>query len=267
MERQLVTLTTDWGYRDFFAGKVKGKLYTYIPGVEIVDITHGIDPYKLYDAIFVVRNACLGFPPGTIHIIDVGSSQTAECPFVVVRYRDQYYICTDNGLPFSVFGEDASEAVVVDNIYQEGDFFTFAASDLFCKVASLLAQGKPLSSLGFPVEEFVRITPYTNTPLPDGIKTFVAYIDAYGNADLNLSYEDFERERRGRPFKVMVQDQVLTEVVRSYVDARASGNARAALLLTVSSTGLLQVAIREGSAEQLLHLRSQDSVTIRFTEQ
>ena len=65
-------------------------------------------------------------------------------------------------------------------------------------------------------------------PLPDGIKTFVAYIDAYGNADLNLSYEDFERERRGRPFKVMVQDQVLTEVVRSYVDARASGNARAA---------------------------------------
>lgn len=267
MDRQLVTLTTDWGHRDFFAGKVKGKLYSYIPNAEVIDITHGIDPYKLYDAIFVVRNACLDFPPGTIHIIDVCSSQTAEHPFVVVLFHDQYYICTDNGLPYSVFGDSASQAVVIDNINQEGDFFTFAASDLFCKVASLIAHGATMEDLGFPVERFVPITPYNNTSLPNGIKTFVAYIDAYGNADLNISYEDFERERRGRPFKVMVQDQVLTEVVHSYVNARAAGNSRAALLLTVSSTGLLQVAIRDGSAEQLLHLRPLDSVNIQFSGQ
>lgn len=266
MDRQLITLTTDWGYRDFFAGKVKGKLYSYIPNAEVIDITHGIEPCKLYDAIFVVRNACLDFPPGTIHIIDVCSSQTAESPFVVVRHRDQYYICTDNGLPYSIFGDDASQAVVIDNINQESSFYTFAASDLFCKVASLIAHGATLNDLGFPAEQFHRITPYTNTPLPDGIKTYIAYIDAYGNADLNITYEEFERERRGRNFKVYVQEQVLTEVVPSYINARAAGNSRAALLLTVSSTGLLQVAIRDGSAEQLLGLRAQESINIRFFE-
>ena len=59
---------------------------------------------------------------------------------------------------------------------------------------------------------------------------------------------------------------MLTEVVPSYINARAAGNSRAALLLTVSSTGLLQVAIRDGSAEQLLGLRAQESINIRFFE-
>ncbi len=265
-ERQIVTLTTDWGYRDFFAGKVKGKLYSYIPGVEVVDITHGIEPYRLYDAIFVVRHSCLDFPPGTIHIIDVCSSQTAQSPFVVVRYRDQYYICTDNGLPYIVFGADASEAVIIDNINQEGSFYTFAASDLFCKVASMIAHGAALADLGIPVDAFMHITPFNNLPLPDGIKTYIAYIDAYGNANLNISYEEFENLRRGRQFKMWVQEQILTEVVPSYINARASGNSRAALLLTVSSTGLLQIAIREGSAADLMNLRPQESINIRFAE-
>lgn len=262
--KQIVTLTTDWGYRDFFAGKVKGKLYSYIPGVEVVDITHGIEPYRLYDAIFVVKHACLDFPPGTIHIIDISSSQTTQSPFVVVRYRDQYYICTDNGLPYIVFGGDATEAVVIDNIGQESNFYTFAASDLFCKVASMIAHGATLNDLGFPAEEFLRTTTYNNVPLPDGIKTYIAYIDAYGNANLNITYDDFERERRGRQFKMWVREVVLTEVVPSYVNARASGNSRAAALLTVSSTGFLQIAIREGSAADLMNLRAQESINIRF---
>jgi hypothetical protein len=89
MQSPIVTLTTDWGDRDFFAGKVKGKLYSYIPGVRVVDITHNIEPFQFMKAIFVVKNACLDFPKGTIHIIDINSSETAQMPFVVVEYKEQ----------------------------------------------------------------------------------------------------------------------------------------------------------------------------------
>ena len=54
---QLVTLTTDWGNSDFFAGMVKGRLYSLIPDVQVVDITHGIDSFNRNRAAFVVRNA------------------------------------------------------------------------------------------------------------------------------------------------------------------------------------------------------------------
>ena len=264
MERQIVTLTTDWGYRDFFAGIVKGRLYSYIPSVEVVDITHGIEPYKLLDAIFVVRHACPAFPPGTIHIIDIASSKSDETPFLVVHYRDQYYICTDNGLPFSLFGDSPCEAVAIGDMPQKGPACTFAASDLFCKVASMLAHGASLTDIGTPVNSFRRSTPYNNTPLPNGIKTYIAYIDSYGNADLNISYEEFECLRKGRRFSMMVQEQTLTEIVPGYINAKASGNSRAGLLLTVSSTGLLQIAIRDGSAEQLFNLRVLQTINIDF---
>ena len=152
----IVTLTTDWGYSDFFAGAVKGRLYTDIPNVRVVDITHGIDPFSLRKAIFVVKNGCLSFPPGTIHIIDVCSSQTKEHPFVVVSYAQQYYICTDNGLPHAVFEDQYDKAVVIDGIRWDSDFYTFAARDLFCKVAAMIAADTPIEQLGLPVESFFK---------------------------------------------------------------------------------------------------------------
>ena len=77
-------------------------------------------------------------------------------------------------------------------------------------------------------------------------------------------YAEFERERRGRNFEVQVHEMTLTELQPSYASINAVGNRRAALLLTVSSTGMLQLAIREGSAEQLFGLQVLESITIRF---
>lgn len=264
MEQQIVTLTTDWGYRDFFAGMVKGKLYSYIPGVTVVDITHGIDSYDLRAALFVARQACPGFPKGTIHIIDVRSSFSPDTPFIVAYRNGQYYICTDNGLPYSLFGDDPSDIVAIDNLGPESRFLTFAANDLFCKVAAMISHGSSLSDLGSPVQRLTHITPYNNTLQPDGLTTYIAYIDAYGNADLHITYDEFERLRQGRPFDMTVHEIHLSDISPSYFSASSAGNNRASVLLTVSSTGHLQIAIREGSAEQLLGLRIMESIKIKF---
>lgn len=264
MESPIVTLTTDWGYRDFFAGMVKSRLYSYIPHVRVVDITHGIEPYQLSNAIFVAKQACPNFPKGTIHIIDVKSSQTLKNPFLVVKHDGQFYICTDNGLPHALFGEDYEHMVIIDGIPQESSFFTFAAYDLFCKVAAMIAGGATLSDIGIPVESLTHYIPFANTRHGDDMQTYIAYIDTYGNANLNLTYEEFERERCGRPFEVQVHELNLKKICTSYTDVESSGNRRAALLLTVSATGLLQIAIREGSAEQLLGLKTFENITIRF---
>lgn len=257
MDSPIVTLITDWGDRDFFAGKVKGKLYSYIPGVKVVDITHNIDPFQSLKAIFVAQNACMDFPKGTIHIIDVNSSETAETPFVVVEYREHFFICIDNGMPGAIFGRDYTRAVMVD-VPQETDFFTFAAADLFCKVASMLAQGASLDDIGSQYELDIR-TPLLTDVSSDVIKVPVIHVDIYGNAYLNMKYSEFERLRRGRPFTILVRETLLNKVCHSYADVR-SGD----LLLTVSSTGNLQVAIREGSVEQLFGLGVFHTVTITF---
>ncbi len=267
MQQPVITLTTDWGCRDFFAGMVKGKLLSLVPGAQIIDITHDITKYDIIKTLFVVRNACLGFPAGTIHIIDVNSVETADEAFVVVRCRDQYYICTDNGLPSAVLGGAVQEAVTID-IPRESDFYNFAAYDLFCRVAAMIAQGEPLEKIGRPLE---RLKSYTPMGCLEGINELTAhilYFDDYGNAYLDITHARFCELAAGRPFTMTLRhngEEKLTAIVASYHDVGdrcVTGD----LLLTVSATGHLQLAAKQDNAASLFGLGSHTSVKFTFQE-
>lgn len=262
MSSPIVTLTTDWGYSDYYIGRVKGKLYSYIPGVQVVDITHGIPSFQLTHATYVVKYACMDYPPGTIHIIDVCSSQTPEQPFVVVEYKEQYYICTDNGLPTAVFGQEKYDAVVIDKIYQETNSYTFAACDLFCKVAAMLANGASLSDIGFPAETLV-MRPLMKPDLSKNpMEVHVIYVDGYGNCNLNITYDEFQQVTKGHSFEVCVQELVVRKLSLGYVDGEKQARPRASLILTVSSLGYLQLAINNGNAAQYFNLEYMTPVKI-----
>ena len=100
---QIITLTTDWGLSDYYVGVVKGRLYSMIHDVLVVDITHSICDYDIVKTAFIVKNACCEFPEGSIHIIDVNSYEQGETnyskarPYLAVKHNNQFYICTDDG--------------------------------------------------------------------------------------------------------------------------------------------------------------------------
>lgn len=263
MSRPIITLTADWGVRDFFAGMVKGRLYSSLPDAEVVDIALGLEPYNIIQAVFVVRNACLGFPPGTIHIIDVNSVETADQSFLVVEHHGQFFICTDNGLPSAVFGDDFDNAVEI-SVFQDGDYYTFAAYNLFCKVAVMLAFGTPLNEIGRPIDHLNRRQLSSWFDEGGRLKVYVAYTDAYGNAYLAITHQQFEQVRSRRPFRLVVREFTVSELSNSYDPGRPSPRNAARLLLTVSATGHLELALKEASAAKLLGLRAGDPVLIYF---
>lgn len=264
MSSTIITLTTDWGYCDFFSGKVKGKLYSYIPDVQVVDVTHGLVNHDLLRASFIVKHGCLGFPPGTIHIIDVNSNQNSGHAFVVVEYQQQYFICTDNGLPWMVFGDRFSRAVQIAGINMESDFYTFVASDLFCKVAAELAKGADLYSLGTPTTQLVRQQPLSTNIYDDHIQVYITYIDNYGNADLNITYDEFVQLCAGRGFSMNVNGVTLNKIQHGYTESSHRNIISSELMLTVSSSGHLQIALPQASAERLIGLRVLSNYSIYF---
>ena len=67
----VITLTTDFGTRDWFVGTMKGVLLARAPRAKLVDITHEIEPGDIRSAAFAVAAACPYFPKNTIHVVVV----------------------------------------------------------------------------------------------------------------------------------------------------------------------------------------------------
>ena len=260
MKRPIVTLTTDWGNQGFFAGMVKGALYSAVEGVEVVDITHGVDPFSVMAATFVVRHACLGFPAGTVHIVDVAT----QPPFLAVKARGQFFLCCDNGVAATAFGDEIEDAAVI--AAPEGMPVGFVARTLFVPVASRLLAGAALSEIGARPGSLMRRNMAGWLAAGDEYRVFIHYIDGYGNAYLGMTYREFEELRQGRRFEMVVREQRITEVMDSYFQQHASNDPRRKLRLTVSATGLLELAVKESSFLQLMGLRTNDAVILRFKD-
>ena len=72
-EFMLITLTTDFGYRDSFAGIMKGVISRINPDVQVIDLTHGVPPqdviagaltlvsYLLADILYAVADPRVTF--------------------------------------------------------------------------------------------------------------------------------------------------------------------------------------------------------------
>ena len=58
----IITLTTDFGEKDHFAGATKGAIYSELPDVKIVDISHSVSPFNIPEAAYIIQNGYSSFP-------------------------------------------------------------------------------------------------------------------------------------------------------------------------------------------------------------
>ena len=133
-EQSIITLTSDMGYRDYYVAAVKGVIYSQCPNCHVVDISHSITPFNTFHAAWVLKNAYLNFPKGTVHILSVNSEGSDDIAQVVVDYDGHYFIGADNGV-FSLMFDKKPDRVFEININQDSDSMTFHSRDLFLKAA------------------------------------------------------------------------------------------------------------------------------------
>ena len=77
----IITLTTDFGIKDHFTANIKGAIFSELPDVNIVDISHQISPFNILEAAYIIQNSYTSFPINTIHIIGVDSELNPENKF------------------------------------------------------------------------------------------------------------------------------------------------------------------------------------------
>ncbi len=258
----VITLTSDWNAMDFYAGAIKGRIHRLTPSASIVDITHSIKPFNTTQAAFVLRNAWLSFPEGTIHLILVNTEPADNNPVLVVKARGQYFIGTDNGVFSLILGGELEMAIKLKQP-EEKVPKSFTALVMFTQAAAHLSEGGKIEDLGEKVASYLERVPLRPTIEEKAITGSVIYIDSYQNAITNISRDLFERVAHGRKFELFVQSKhyKITELNERYNEVQAGD-----LLALFNSLGLLEIAINNGNAARLLNLDHKSTVRIEFLD-
>lgn len=242
---RIITLTTDFGYRDPFVGIMKGVIHGISPPAAIVDLTHGVAPQDVTGGALALAAAVDFFPPGTIHVavVDPGVGG-ARRPILVETDRARF-VGPDNGLLSLAGGRQRLIRVVHlsnPDYHLRPTSTTFHGRDVFAPVAAHLSAGVPPEKLGQAVESFKRLEVPEPQREDGGIAGEVIYIDGFGNLTTNIRREDLETFDPSL-IAVRIGDRVVRGLSANYASAGA-GN----YLALINSCGHLEISRCEGSA-------------------
>lgn len=260
----IITLTTDFGYKDPFVGIMKGVVLKINPLAKIVDITHDISPHNIREAALTIGMSFSYFPPKTIHVVVVDPAVGSGRRPILVVTDHHYFIGPDNGV-FSMVYNSGSETMEVINI-TAGHYFiqskgsTFHGRDIFAPTAAWLTKGVSITNFGDHIDDYVSLPiPTPALPTRNTLEGEVIYTDRFGNAITNIKSEDIsklERSTIGGKLKVVLKGKQVP-LVDYYSQAEDKG-----LYSLINSFGYIELFIYRGNASSTFNINIGDRVEV-----
>lgn len=265
----IITLTTDYGEKDYFASALKGAVLCQLPDTNIIDISHNISPFNITEGAYILKNAYHHYPKGTIHIIGIDAEKSKDKLHIAVEIDGHYFIGADDGIFSLMFPDIKPDKVVALTIELETDSMTFPAKDIFVKAACHIARGGTLGVIGRQINEFKQARNFNPIVSPDGnsISGSVIYIDNFGNAVTNITKKLFRDIGKTRDFEIVLPKvYTLRKIHKSYNSVPESEK-----LALFNSGGFLEIAISRADshtmsgASRLLGISFRDTIKVVFS--
>jgi hypothetical protein len=233
----IITLLTDFGTADGYVAEMKGVLLSGAPTATVVDLTHEIPPQDVEAARLALARCWRRFPPGTVHVVVVDPGVGSARAALAVESAGRLLVGPDNGVLSPALL--AGDATVVALPVPPGASATFHGRDVFAPVASRLAAGEPVASLGAPwPTAIVRRTPEAHRLLDGTVQGQVLTVDRFGNLVTNLT---------ARTGGAVLVGGLRLAVRRTYADVHEGEP-----VALVGSSGFVEIAIRAGNAAYVL---------------
>lgn len=260
MQPSVVTLTTDFGYRDHYAGVLKGVILSINPAVRIVDITHAITPYFILQGALVLAATYTFFPGGSIHlaVVDPGVG-TSRRP-IVVAGKNHFFVGPDNGLFTRVY--QTLEDVTVYEISEPAYCLrpvsaTFHGRDVFAPAAAHLSLGVPPARFGAQLKDYCRLPVPQPKETSTRIRGTVLYIDGYSNLITSIPRQSLERLGAAEHLSVLIRNHRIDGISPHYQAVKCGEP-----LAIVGSMNLLELSVREGKAAEMMQCGEGDEVIV-----
>ncbi len=257
-----IALITDFGTVDGFVGTMKGVILSIAPQARIIDISHESAPQHTHHAAFVLWSSYKYFPENTIFVVVVDPGVGSDRRIILVEGDDgKKILAPENGILRFILPELKNPKMFHINnskYWLTPLSSTFHGRDIFAPVAGHLLNGTHCEDLGVPIELPMPETPFkyidASTKEKYGI---ILHADRFGNliTDIRPQFEHLDDIRH---FSLEVSNRIIGPLKKTYADGEYGE-----LVAIVGSSGLIEVAVRNSSAHQMLGLRIGDPVIIR----
>jgi S-adenosyl-L-methionine hydrolase (adenosine-forming) len=254
-----ITLLSDFGLRDASVASVKGFLLQQLPEVQVVDISHDVEPFHMQQAAYLLVSAFRNFPLGTCHLLLIDIFANKDNRMILAEHNGQYFICSDNGLLTIAFGNSTAK---VWNCFESEQGITF--KEWLGKAISIIAQlqNKLATELGLSACTLKSsVKNFSPVIEADYVECQVIHIDRYENVVINMTNEQFEAIGKGREFNIaFTRNEYIDKISRHFNDVPYGQK-----LCRFNAAGYLEIAINGGNAAGLFGFKLSGSSTIYHT--
>ncbi len=264
----IITLTTDFGLEDEYAGVMKGVILARAPEATVVDLSHAIERQNIRQAALLIESAHRYFPAGTVHLVVVDPGVGGDRKLIVLQAAGQLFLAPDNGVLGLLLEPEnfqGAHELQCPQFYVAPLSSTFHGRDILAPVAAQLVRGLDPAATGPAVErqklKKLRFAAAKIDSHQAVIAGEVTGKDHFGNLRTNIDAESlhclFGKEIRA--VRVSLQNEILAGIQETFGD-KAPGE----LLAIIGSRGVLEIAVNLGNAADLLNAVIGDEVRVEL---
>lgn len=265
----IIALFTDYGWEDPYVAQLKGVIIAIDPSARLLDLTHTISPFNVAEGSYLLDQSAQEFPAGTIFVAVVDPQVgTDRAPILLETAKEKFYVGPDNGLFSHVIDREGFlKAWKLDKpeYFRPGAVsYTFHGRDIFGPIAAHLASGIDPEKLGSEIDaatSLVLLPDKAPSISSNTLSVEVEHIDRYGNVILNLRDDSdlATRLKEGNLVKIAVaKENYSAPLVKAYGDID-----KGRLILLYGSSGLLEIAMNQGSAARQLKVQPGDVIYLK----
>lgn len=276
----VITLTTDFGADDAYVAIMKGVILSTNPEVNIVDITHSVEPQNVYQAAFILGYTYRYFPKKTVHVAVVDPGVGSERRGVILKTPSALFVAPDNGILSYVIDELSSSkgsvaqyspdqdlvtlgkgfevvAITEPRFWRQPVSTTFHGRDIFAPVAATLTLDISPYELGEKITS-LHVFPILK-PLVDyqgNLIGHILHIDHFGNLITNIKRVNLP----GKDIPIEVAGRLIQGITDYYAEGEE-------LMAIIGSSGYLEIALKNGSAADFLNIGIGDEIKVTLEEE
>jgi S-adenosylmethionine hydrolase len=240
----MITLFTDYGLTGPYLGQVRVRMHEYSPQCDVITLMADAPAHEPKASAYLLDAFSRDLPQGTVifSVIDPDVGSDEHKP-VIIRARNNWLVGPNNGL-FDLVCRNASDIESWEITWRPDRLTsTFHGRDLYAPVCAMLDKGE-----GPPGEIFQW---YDNHQWPDDLYE-VVYIDQFGNVMTGI------HEGRLSGDVTLQVGGISFNQASTFSDVKP-GNG----FWYENSSGLVELAVNQGSAAELLRIKVSDPVRVK----